>query len=265
MSDGDLFDNLPDPAEEQPTDRRQPEIAELPLTEAAATEVGAETAGPAAEEPEPSPEPPPSTEPAPPVAEEIPPPSPEPPPKRRGTPLPRTGSLGQTLAELRRRSGMELADVADETRIKSCYIEALENDAFSEIPHMVYALAYVKKLCVLYGVSGSDADELLSGLRDEVAYEIPEDIDKSVICREQDEETRRKLRQISIALVAGAVLIVLLLAVGGAALILRSRGSRKPEKTTAVEEQISGDWLARKLPARQLKTTRIKLIPYRRR
>jgi len=246
MSDGDLFDNLPEPAEEQPT-RREPDTAELPLTEVAAEE---------------APEPPPEPDPAPPVEEEIPPP---PPPKRRSTPLPRAGSLGQTLAELRRRNGMEISDAADETMIKPGYIEALENDAFSDLPHMVYALAYVKKLCALYGVSGEDADELLSGLREELAYEIPEDIDKSVICREQDEETRRKLQQISIALIAGAVLIVLLLVLGAATLILRSRGSRDTENVTAVEEQISGDWLVRKLPAQQLKTTRIKLAPYKRR
>lgn len=260
MSDGDLFDNLPEQPEERPADRERPHNAELPPEEDAVTEAGPEAAEPAAvAAPEPKPAPEPTVAPA--VAEEVPPP----PPKRRGTPLPHLGSLGQTLAELRRRSGMELADVADETRIKPCYIEALENDAFSEIPHMVYVLAYVKKLCTLYGVSGDDAEELLSGLREELAYEIPEDIDKSVICREQDEETRHKLRQISVGLIVAAVLIVLLLVIGGATLILRSRGGRAQEEPAAVEEQISGDWLVRQLPPQQLRTTRIKLAPYRRR
>ena len=250
MNDGDLFDNLPEPAEEQPTGR-DPEPAERPLAEETVTE---------------APEPPPEPAPAPPVAEQVPPPPPPTPPKRRATVLPRTGSLGQTLAELRRRSGMEIADAAAETMIKSAYIEALENDNFSEIPHMVYALAYVKKLCALYGVSAANADELLSGLREELAYEIPEDIDKSVICREQDEETRRKLRQISVGLIAGAVLIVLLLVIGGTTLILRSRSRRTREDFSAsVEEQISSDWLVKKLPAQQLKTTRINLAPYKRR
>ena len=260
MSDGDLFDNLPEQPEERPADREQPPYAEPPTGEDTVTEAGPEAAEPAAvAAPEPEPAPEPTVAPA--VAAEVPPTT----PKRRGTPLPHLGSLGQTLAELRRRSGMELADVADETRIKPCYIEALENDAFSEIPHMVYVLAYVKKLCTLYGVSGDDAEELLSGLREELAYEIPEDIDKSVICREQDEDTRRKLRQISIALIAGAALIVLLLLIGITTLVLRSRGGSSKEEAPAVEEQVSGDWLVKNQPAPQLRTTRIKLAPSRRR
>jgi transcriptional regulator with XRE-family HTH domain len=256
MSDGDLFDNLPEQSEERPAEREQPHCAELPPEEDTVTEAGTAAAGPAAEA---APEPEPIIAPA--VAEKVPPPT----PKRRGMPLPHLGSLGQTLAELRHRNGMEIADVADETRIKPYYIEVLEKDAFSEIPHMVYVLAYVKKLCALYGVSGGDAEGLLSGLREELAYEIPEDIDKSVICREQDEDTRRKLRQISIALIAGAALIVLLLLIGITTLILRSRGGSSKEEAPAVEEQVSGDWLVKNQPAPQLKTTRIKLAPNRRR
>ena len=77
--------------------------------------------------------------------------------------------------------------------------------------------------------------------------------------------TRRKLRQIPVGLIAGAVLIVLLLVIGGTTLILRSHSRRTREDVSAyVEEQISSDWLVKKLPAQQLKTTRINLAPYKR-
>ena len=253
MNEGDLFDNLPT-AEEQP---REPRRAGSPADEV--PEVPEETPAAVAETaPE---EPPvavtetvPEVKTAPPPAAEEPPP----PPKRRHVPLPRAGSLGQTLAELRQRNHMDLAAVADETRIKQCYLEALEKDDFADLPHMVYTLAYVKKLCRIYGVSDADADELMSGLREQLAYEIPEDIDKSVICREQDEETRRKLQQISVALIAGAALIVLLLVIGGTTLVLRSRKNSARTDTTvaATEEQLNEEWLARHRQPRQLKATR---------
>ena len=247
MSEGELFDNLPDPAEEKPTHRHrretpppEPPAEEAPADEAEVPEnpvVTVELEEPPRVEPEPEP---------------------EPAPRRRRAVLPRAGSLGQTLAELRRRCRMELADVADETRIKQSYLEALENDAFSELPQMVYVLAYVKKLCGVYGVSAEDTEELICDLREQLAYEIPDDIDKSVICREQDEETRRKLQQITVALIAGAALIVLLLVIGGTTLILRSQSKKKPveKQPVAAEEQVSEEWLARHRKPQSLKSTR---------
>ena len=155
------------------------------------------------------------------------------------TELPRAATLGATLAELRRRHQLDIDAVAEATWIKTGYLEALENDAFSELPQMVYVLAYVKKLCEFYGVSAADTESLLTELRENLSYEIPEDIDKSVVCREQDEDTRRKLRQITIGLTAGAVLLALLLILGGIVLALRLRRPAVPRDvmpSAALEE-----------------------------
>ena len=255
MSEGDLFDILPDREEEAPERHRaaEPPVAASPAEEPAAPP-SAETV--TTEEPEEN-----IPQPVPAAAEEdaVTPP----PPPRRGTKLPRAGTLGQTLAALRRRSGMDLETVAEETKIKSGYLKAMEDDAFADLPHMVYALAYVKKLCAVYGVSAADADELMSGLREQLAYEIPEDIDKSVICREQDEETRRKLHQISVALVAGAALLVLLVFFGVAALFLHARNRSGGGEQHGIEEQLNEDWLARHKKPQKLRSTQIKLAPYK--
>lgn len=144
------------------------------------------------------------------------------------TELPRAATLGAALAELRRRHQLDIDAVAEATWIKTGYLEALENDAFSELPQMVYVLAYVKKLCEFYGVSAADTESLLTELRENLSYEIPEDIDKSVVCREQDEDTRRKLRRITIGLTAGAVLLALMLILGGIVLALRLRRPAVP-------------------------------------
>ena len=227
MREGDLFDNLPDPEEEKAAAQPGP---------APAVEPEFETAPP----------PVPEDEPELPAEDETlvsePEAAPEPPPVHYHTVPTRSGTLGQTMTELRRARGLELREVADETRIKSCYLQALEEDRFDELPHMVYVLAYVKKLCALYGVADADTEELVSGLREQLAYEIPEDIDKSVICREQDEENRRKLQQITISLIAGAALIVLLLVIGATTLILRSQ--RPKDELEDAEMTLSESWFS---------------------
>lgn len=244
MSEGDLFDDLPPAGEENPPRREEPIAADREADGQLFAE--AETA--------PAPEP---------VPEPIPEPEPQA-PKRRMSEPPHPGSLGEVLRELRKSRGMDLRSVAEATRIKESYLAALENNDFADLPHMVYALAYVKKLCGVYGVGSADADELMADLRKKLSYEIPEDIDKSVICREQDEETRRKLQQITIALFAGAALCVLLLVIGATTLILGASGKKSAGEKPVAGEQLAEDWLEWHRPQQQLRTTRIDLVPYHR-
>ena len=151
--------------------------------------------------------------------------------------LPHAASLGITLAELRRRCGLSLDQAAEMSRIKGNYIEALEADNLADLPQLVFVIGFVKRLCVIYGVSAEDAESLVTELHDQLDYEIPEDMRKTVICREQDEANHRRLRNLTIALGAGAVLILALLILGGAVLLLRMRGGddkpKSSEQTTA--------------------------------
>lgn len=224
--EGELFDDLPESAPNGAADETPvPQPVDTPVeaatneyAEAEETEPGetadadtfAAPAGEYADEPEPADEPPP-------------------PPPRPATELPPGDSLGAVLAELRRRRGLDIDAVSDATWIKPAYLEALENGDFSDLPQMVYVLAYVKKLCNFYGLSSADTDKLMAGLRDQLSYEIPEDIDKSVVCREQDEGTRKTLHRITVGLVVAAVLLVGLLIFGGTVLVLRLR---RPDTAT---------------------------------
>ena len=162
----------------------------------------------------------------------------EPAPQRPAQELPHAASLGASLAELRKRCGLSLGQAAEESRIKEHYIEALEADNLADLPQLVFVIGFVKRLCVIYGVSAEDAESLVAELHDQLAYEIPEDINKSVICREQDEANHRRLRNLTIALAAGAVLIVAALILGGAVLVLKVRnGGGKP--APAAEPEIA--------------------------
>ena len=235
MSEGELFDLSPDSAGSEAKRRESPPGGMFPENPPPPPHAGAPEEAPPLEKTRPAQR----TAPPPHAGE----PEETPPPKRT-RPAPRTappshsGTLGETLAALRRRSNLELDEVADITRIKRDYLEALENGEFSSLPQLVYVLAYVKKLCEVYGVDPEGTEELVSGLREQLSYEIPEDIDKSVVCREQDEETRRKLRHITVALVAGTALAALLLILGVMVLLvnLRSAGTVEEPSAGGVDE-----------------------------
>jgi cytoskeleton protein RodZ len=52
--------------------------------------------------------------------------------------------LGSSLREARIRRGIDLAQVAEETRVRSRYLRALEDERFEDIPGSVYAKGFLR-------------------------------------------------------------------------------------------------------------------------
>jgi cytoskeleton protein RodZ len=52
--------------------------------------------------------------------------------------------LGSSLRETRVRRGLELAQVAAETRIRTRYLQALEEERFERLPGSVYAKGFLR-------------------------------------------------------------------------------------------------------------------------
>lgn len=144
--------------------------------------------------------------------------------KRTDCRIPGDGSFGSTLAELRKRHNYTIRQLAEETRIRELYLEALEAEDYRNLPQLVYVLGYIRKLCTLYGVSREDADTLTAGLRERLQYELPEDLDKHTADRERSEEDERRQRQLLFLISGGAALVLLALVVGAVLLVLALRG-----------------------------------------
>lgn len=142
-------------------------------------------------------------------------------------------SFGQYLKALRLRNNFTIDEIAEETKIRSDYLTALEAEDFGSLPQPVYVLGYVRKLCTLYHVDAKRADEITCGLRALLEYEIPEDISKSVIDHEISEENERKIRQLILIMVAAVVLVVLVLVAGGVLLLAGLRGASHPADSAA--------------------------------
>ena len=134
-------------------------------------------------------------------------------------------SFGQYLRALREQNHFTIAELADETKITSEYLEALENENYSTLPQPVYVLGYVRKLCGLYRVAPERADQLTAELRDRLEYEVPEDITKTVLDHEVSEENERRRRQLMLVLAAAALLIAVVLVAGGILILAGIRSS----------------------------------------
>lgn len=138
------------------------------------------------------------------------------------------GSFGITLRQLREKAGRTLQDISNETRIPVSYLQALEDEDCKMLPQPVYVLGFIRKLCSIYGIPGEQADELTAGLREKLEYELPADINKSVVDREFSEENERKLHQLTILLGIAVILVIAGLA-GGTILLVRSLSGNTPD------------------------------------
>ncbi len=143
------------------------------------------------------------------------------------------GSFGECLAELRQRHNLTIRQLAEETRIREIYLEALEAEDYKNLPQLVYVMGYIRKLCALYGVSKEDADALTAGLRERLQYELPEDITKAVMDHEVSEENERKQRQLMLLVAGGAALVVIAFIVVGVLILVGLRSCSSAEASGA--------------------------------
>lgn len=137
-------------------------------------------------------------------------------------------SFGSILHQMRLQSGKSLEEIANETRIQLSFLQALEEEDCQKLPQPVYVLGFIRKLCDIYGVPREKADELTADLREKLEYELPADINKSVVDRDYSEENDRKLRQLAIILVIIVLLILSSLTAGTIWLVNTLRGHTQP-------------------------------------
>ena len=60
-------------------------------------------------------------------------------------------SVGSYLRDLRTRRGVPLDEVARTTRVAQRYLQALENDAFEELPAPVFIRGFIRAYCQALG------------------------------------------------------------------------------------------------------------------
>lgn len=69
-------------------------------------------------------------------------------------------SLGQVLVDARAAAGLSMAEAADRTKVPPQFIEAAENEMFSEFPARLYSRGHLLKLCAAYKIAGQPVIDL---------------------------------------------------------------------------------------------------------
>ena len=68
-------------------------------------------------------------------------------------------SLGRSLRDKRESKFLTVQEVAQTTKIKECYIRALEDEAIDDLPPRVYTIGFIQNLAALYQLP---ADQLIT-------------------------------------------------------------------------------------------------------
>ncbi|MBN1321032.1 MAG: DUF4115 domain-containing protein [Thermoleophilia bacterium] len=137
--------------------------------------------------------------------------------------------IGNRLREARVRRGLTIKDVEDATKIRSKYLEALEEDDFEVLPGSVFAKAFLRTYASYLKV---DADDVVEEYRtaheprrDEPMVLRTQEVEKSR-SRAVAERKKRKARRSQRGYIVAAVLAVI--AVALLAWFGSSRGNEEP-------------------------------------
>lgn len=147
-------------------------------------------------------------------------------------------SVGRILLDARERSGLNIHEVEEATRIKAEFIEAIEHDDFKALPPPVYVRAYIRSLCALYDFSKELSEEIQHGIKQGMQNVVPEELIHQIERDKQInvEDEHKFKRMLTIVCVSAAALA--LLTVGSITLIVMNRKAATPrpgQTQTAVQ------------------------------
>ncbi len=138
-------------------------------------------------------------------------------------------SFGSSLRGIREAKGIDLNDVADRTKIRKDYLEAIEAEDFSRLPSAVFVCGYVRKICDLYGAPAEITDDIIQQLKGHSEYGLGEDNIEQII--DSDNETNRdvdrKIRH-TLLFVITAVAVVVIGGIGTIVFLSMSKRERGP-------------------------------------
>ena len=160
-------------------------------------------------------------------------------------------TLGNLLAEARTLANHTIHSASAETRIRSDYIEALENDKPDTLPNQVFLRAYVRALIQLYGLDAPSAKLIEEKLSDyEPVTEVPEKLIEDIGRGGQISEA--ETRRVKLMLIYGSVILFLLVSLVVTSVIgvsiRRRNAQRRAEQLRQTEQKFDTARLETLLP-----------------
>lgn len=146
-------------------------------------------------------------------------------------------SIGVMLAEARNAAGLTIPEASAATRIRTDYIEALEQDRPDALPNQVFLRAYVHALIQLYRLDSGSVAMIEEQLKEvHPASEIPKKLLEDIGKEGQINEA--EVRKIKMFLIYGVVILVLLISLIVTSIVsIRIRNSRREAQRVKQTEQ----------------------------
>lgn len=121
--------------------------------------------------------------------------------------------IGKSLHDARVAKGMSLEDVQKITKIQAHYLEAIENEDFSELPGDFYVRAFIKQYADTVGIDGMELlnehdDSLPDTQTEEYSQKVSEDTLSKRSERQNKEEKINSFRKF--VLIVGVVIVILI-------------------------------------------------------
>ncbi len=138
-----------------------------------------------------------------------------------------TISFGETIRVMRETRGISLAEVADKTKIRKDYLEALETEDFKRLPPAVFVCGYVRKICDLYEVPRNVNDDIIKQLKEHADYKLSEDNIDSMIEHDHEAGPEAEQRIRNILWLAAGIFLFIVAIVG--TIILLSMSKREKD------------------------------------
>ncbi len=108
--------------------------------------------------------------------------------------------VGNLLKEMRQRKSLKIADIAKKLCIRRCYLEAIEESNYKEIPQFPYGVGFIRSYADFLGLNSSDIIELY---KEETKTKQDKDI---YVLEPQTEATVPNRKYLIISLIAIAAL-----------------------------------------------------------
>ncbi|MCP3965852.1 MAG: hypothetical protein GY750_01690 [Lentisphaerae bacterium] len=136
-------------------------------------------------------------------------------------------SFGKYLQETRIEQGYSLSQVEDGTKIRSYYIEALENELVNKLPPGVFIFAYVRSICAFYKIPQGKVDFILEELKSKIDSNVPQELYENInLDYEVDQESEQRLRNLT-WLISGAAVLFIAIVTVAVILLLPGKPSKK--------------------------------------
>ena len=115
---------------------------------------------------------------------------------------PKVTKIGAMLKEMRQQRGLKIIDVSKKLCIRKCYLEAIEDSNYSEIPAFPYGIGFIRSYANFLGLNGENIVELY---KEETTSSKQKNMN---VLEPQPEATMPNIHHIIISLLAIALIYV---------------------------------------------------------